>query len=86
MKDKLLEEIMNFVLNNMGNREFMHLQSYFDNMTKRYIENQELKDVILEMAMIVDEYHNYFNMGDNIHNLYIEYSKLIERLKQERGE
>ena len=43
MNDKLLESILTFVLNNMGNREMMHLNSYLDSRAEFWQEIQKLK-------------------------------------------
>jgi hypothetical protein len=43
MNDKLLEEILNFVLNNMGNREMMHLNYYIETRSEYWNKIQSLE-------------------------------------------
>ena len=51
MNDKLLESILNFVLNNMGNREMMHLNHYIESRAEFWQEIQKLK---ADRAVLVD--------------------------------
>jgi septal ring factor EnvC (AmiA/AmiB activator) len=44
MSDKLLEEILNFVLNNMGNKEMMHLNHYIESRAIFWSRIKELEE------------------------------------------
>lgn len=46
MEDKLLEKILNFVLNNMGNAECMHLESYLNSRAKFYTDREKLVEAL----------------------------------------
>lgn len=46
MEDKLLEKILNFVLNNMGNAECMHLESYINSRAKFYTDREKLVEAL----------------------------------------
>jgi uncharacterized protein (UPF0305 family) len=47
-------------------------------------ERSEMKEALIEVARINDEYPEFFAKGDNLHSFGIEYAKLIEKLKDER--
>jgi hypothetical protein len=43
MSDKLIENILNFFLNNMGNKEMIHLSHYIESRAEFWQEIQKLK-------------------------------------------
>jgi len=46
-------------------------------------DNASLKNIVMEMARMVEEYPGFFEVGDNVHSLYMEYSDFINRIKNE---
>lgn len=50
MEDKLMEEIMTFVLNNMGNKEMMRLHQMQSDLQKYYLKSEEAIKALEEIA------------------------------------
>jgi ATP-dependent Lon protease len=54
MSDRLLEEILNFVLNNMGNKEMMHLNHYIESRAGFWSRIKELEEKLARSSQIMD--------------------------------
>jgi len=70
VNDKLLEEILNFVLNNMGNRESMHLNHYIQTRADYWNENAKLKEALREAVQTLEFYarvNNWHTDGVVLH-------------------